>query len=100
MPTVYVTAPPEAAPDIARSVVEARLAACVNRIDCTSTYRWEGDVVDDTEEILLMKTTDARYEALVAHVEEVHPYDVPCIERFEEGDVAEAFGTWRASAVE
>jgi periplasmic divalent cation tolerance protein len=39
MPTLYVTAPPEAAADLARTLVEERLAACVNRVPCTSTYR-------------------------------------------------------------
>lgn len=98
MPTVYVTAPSEAAADLARTVVEARLAACVNSVPCTSTYRWDGDVVEDDETILLMKTTEEQYPALVAHLTEEHPYDVPCIERFDETDLLDAFGAWIADA--
>lgn len=94
MPTVYVTAPPEAAADLARTVVDERLAACVNRVPCASTYRWEGDVVEDDEEVLLVKTTDEQYPALVKRLVEIHPYDVPCIERFDESDLLEAFGAW------
>ena len=98
MPTLYVTAPTEVAADLARTVVEARLAACVNRFPCTSTYRWEGEVVEDREELLLVKTTDGRYEALVARLVEEHPYDVPCIERFDEDDLFEAFDAWVAES--
>ncbi|PSQ19260.1 divalent-cation tolerance protein CutA [Halobacteriales archaeon QS_8_69_26] len=100
MPTVYVTVPPESAPEIATELVEDRLAACVNRVACRSTYRWEGQIHDDDEEVLLCKTTEDAYDDLVARVEEVHPYDVPCIERFDEDDVAPEFGAWIDRATE
>ena len=78
MPTVYVTAPRESADDLARFLVEERLAACVNVVDCTSTYRWEGDLHHgDAESILFAKTTADRYPALEAGLEAAHPYDVP-----------------------
>ena len=99
MPTVYITAPPDAAPELARTLVEERLAACVNRVDCESTYRWDGEIREDTEVILLAKTTAERYDALIDRVEDLHPYDVPCIERFEEDDVLTAFDDWRSEAV-
>lgn len=99
MPTAYVTVPPEAASDIARTLVEDRLAACVNRVPCDSTYRWEGEVLEEEETILLCKTTEDRYDDLVDRVVALHPYEVPCIERFEEGEVFEPFGEWRAAAV-
>lgn len=100
MPTVYVTAPREAAADIAALLVEERLAACVNRVDCASTYRWEDEVLTDEETVLLCKTTEDAYERLRERVVEVHPYEVPCIERFEETDVLRSFAEWRAEAVE
>jgi periplasmic divalent cation tolerance protein len=100
MPTVYITAPPDSAPDIARTLVEERLAACVNRLSCDSVYRWDGAVHAETEELLLAKTTDERYHDLRERVVEVHPFDVPCIERFDEADELDAFGSWRAAAVE
>jgi periplasmic divalent cation tolerance protein len=98
MPTVYVTAPADDAAGLARSVVEERLAACVNRFDCASTYRWEGEVVEESEVVLLMKTTEGRYDALVDHVVARHPHDVPCVERFDEQDVLAAFGAWVADS--
>ncbi|MXV63710.1 divalent cation tolerance protein CutA [Natronorubrum sp. JWXQ-INN-674] len=100
MPTVYITAPPDHADEIATAVVEERLAACVNRLSTTSTYRWDGEIHHDEEIILLAKTTADAYPELVDRVRELHPYDVPCIERFDESDVLESFAEWRAESVE
>ncbi|SFG17922.1 divalent cation tolerance protein [Halopelagius inordinatus] len=94
MPTVFVTAPPDAAPELARTLVEERLAACVNRVPCDSVYRWDGRVHEESEEILLAKTTEDGYAALRDRVEELHPYDVPCIERFDDADALPAFASW------
>ncbi|MFB6129193.1 MAG: divalent-cation tolerance protein CutA [Salinigranum sp.] len=98
MTTAFVTAPPEAAEDLARTLVSERLAACVNRLDCRSVYRWEGEIRDDEEVILLVKTTPERYPAVSDRIEELHPYDVPCVERFEEDDALSAFVSWREDA--
>ncbi|WP_323171762.1 divalent-cation tolerance protein CutA [Natrialba sp. PRR66] len=100
MPTVYITAPPESAAELAEMLVDERLAACVNRLSTTSTYRWDGDVHRDEETILLAKTTDDAYDELAARVEDAHPYDVPCIERFDETAELESFAAWRAESVE
>ncbi|USZ68034.1 divalent-cation tolerance protein CutA [Halorussus salilacus] len=100
MPTAYITAPPDEAADIAELLVEERLAACVNRFPCSSVYRWDGEVHRDDEVVLLAKTTEGAYDRLVERVEESHPYDVPCIERFEEFDALDSFGEWREDAVE
>ncbi|MDS0281421.1 divalent-cation tolerance protein CutA [Haloarcula onubensis] len=100
MPTVYITAPPDAAPKIARALVDERLAACVNRVPCDSVYRWEGEVHTDEETILLVKTTEERYADLRDRALELHPHEVPCIERFDESDTLDAFAHWRAESVE
>lgn len=97
--TVYVTVPPDAAEEIAEALVGDELAACVNRVDCRSTYRWEGSVVEDEEEILFVKTTRAAYDRLESRIEELHPYDVPAIERFDTDDVYEPFGRWIRESV-
>lgn len=98
MPTVYITAPPDEGPEIAEALVEEELAACVNLVDCQSIYRWDGEIHDDEEVALLAKTTDERYEQLKGRVVELHPYEVPCIERFDESDALDAFAQWRADA--
>lgn len=99
MVTAYITAPPGEARTIARTVVEERLAACVNRVACDSIYRWEDEIHDDEEVLLLAKTTDERYEELKRRVVDLHPYDVPCVERFDESDLLGPFAAWRDDAV-
>lgn len=100
MPTAYITAPPDAAADLAAGLVEERLAACVNRVPCESTYRWEGEVHHDAEVVLFAKTTAGAYGRLVSYVREHHPHEVPCIERLEEDHVDRPFLEWRNDVVD
>jgi len=100
MPTAYVTAPTEVADDIAATVVKERLAACVNQFDCYSTYRWNDEVETAEETILLIKTTADSYDRLVDRIETLHPYEVPCIERFDETALLRRFGNWIDDAVD
>lgn len=76
---VLVTTPTaEVAADLARALVEARLAACGNVVPgLRSIYRWEGAVQDEPEALLLLKTTRDRFEALRDEVLRRHPYQVP-----------------------
>lgn len=99
MTTVFVTAPENSAEEIATTLIEEQLAACVNSVDCSSTYRWNGEIHTDTEAILFIKTTADAYEKLKTRVKELHPYDVPCIERFEEDDVLSAYRSWIKESV-
>ena len=63
---------------IARTLVEERLAACVNRLPgVCSTYRWEGKLEQSGEELLLIKTTKNLFAALEQRVCELHSYAVP-----------------------
>lgn len=75
---VFVTAPSEeTALDIAKTLVDERLAACVNVVPrITSVYRWEGKREVSAESLLLIKTRGDRYDALQQRVLEVHPYSV------------------------
>jgi len=68
----------DSASRIARAVVEERLAACVNRVPgLTSVYRWQGEIHEFNEVLLLIKTQHERFESLRARIIELHPYDVP-----------------------
>ncbi|WP_433229077.1 divalent-cation tolerance protein CutA [Actinomadura formosensis] len=63
--------------EIARSLIDAHLAACAQVIGpMTSTYRWKGEVRVDEEYLLLMKTPAARYADLETHVHRMHSYNV------------------------
>lgn len=78
MRLVISTAPPEVAPIIARSLVEEKLAACVNIAPAgRSVYVWKGEVCDDEESVLFMKTTERVVGPLCERLKEIHPYDVP-----------------------
>jgi periplasmic divalent cation tolerance protein len=69
---------PELAAKIARAVVEAGEAACVNIVPgLRSVYRWQGKICDDEEILLLIKSTAKRFEALRAHIRRLHTYQVP-----------------------
>jgi periplasmic divalent cation tolerance protein len=68
----------EEAVRISRALVEEGLAACANIVPrVRSIYRWQGQVQDEPECLLLLKTTAARQEALCARVGELHSYSVP-----------------------
>lgn len=68
----------DSARQVARQLVEQRLAACVNILPaCTSVYRWNDAIESATEVPLLIKTTLARYPALQAALTELHPYELP-----------------------
>lgn len=63
---------------LARTLVEERLAACVNILPpMTSVYRWAGRLEQDREQQLIIKTTAARLSALEARLRALHPYELP-----------------------
>jgi periplasmic divalent cation tolerance protein len=76
---VLTTLPPDAnGAAFARSIVEHRLAACVNLLPVMeSVYRWEGSIEQETERQVVIKTSRDRVAALWERVRELHPYDVP-----------------------
>ncbi len=68
----------DVAPRLARALVERRLAACVNLLPgVRSIYAWQGEVCDEAEITLLIKTSAAQMTALREAIVELHPYDVP-----------------------
>ena len=75
---VLCNTPPDRAEEIARAVLELRLAACVNIVPgVVSLYWWEGAIQRDPESTLLIKTTADLVPALTAALLAAHPYAVP-----------------------
>lgn len=76
---VLCTAPdPATAESLARAVVEARLAACVNLLPGVhSVYRWQGKIQQDHETLLIIKTRRDRFDALAEALRQQHPYELP-----------------------
>jgi periplasmic divalent cation tolerance protein len=68
----------EEARNIARSLVEKRLAACVNLMPgMTSVYRWKGDLEEAAEYLLIIKSRRDLFERLRTELENMHSYEVP-----------------------
>jgi len=93
---VHVTAPSrEQAGEIARALVEERLAACVNIVGgMRSVYRWEGKIHEDEEVLCLVKTRPELLDALTERIRALHPYDVPEILAFEVADGSADYLSW------
>jgi periplasmic divalent cation tolerance protein len=93
---VYLTFPDAAAAEaVAEALVMRRLAACVNVFPAaTSVYRWEDRLVREPEVVAWAKTTPDRLDALVATVEALHPYEVPCVVAYPAVGGAAAYLDW------
>ena len=63
---------------IAHHLVGAGIAACVNRIPgLVSVYRWEHEIREDDEELLIIKTGAGRLDELADAIRQIHPYELP-----------------------
>lgn len=82
------------ADSLARTLVEERLAACVNvHGPMTSTYRWQGKVEIEPERQVVIKTTRARAAALETRLRALHPYELPEFVVID-GAASEAYAGW------
>lgn len=85
---------------LARELVEARVAACVNIVErIQSIYRWEGRVTDDAEQLLIIKTSDERVAALREELFQRHPYEVPEFVVVPVAETSDAYGAWLLQSV-
>ena len=72
------TAPEALAPELARRLVEERLAACVSIIPgVRSVYRWEGEIEEATEVVLFIKTAPRTAGGFERRFRELHAYECP-----------------------
>ena len=78
-----------------RTLVEERLAACVNLLPpMESVYRWEGQIERDTERQVIIKTARDRVAALWDRIRELHPYETPEFVVLNISDGSEAYLRW------
>ena len=99
---VLITAPDLAvAAGLGRALVEERLAACANLVpQVTSIYRWEGAVQEDSEVLMVVKTSAGRIAALTERVLALHPYEVPEVLVLPVESGAAAYLDWVRASVE
>jgi periplasmic divalent cation tolerance protein len=68
----------DAAAEMAKSIVEERLAACANLFPALrSIYRWQAKMEDQNEVLVLFKTRQEHFDRLRSRILELHPYEVP-----------------------
>jgi periplasmic divalent cation tolerance protein len=80
---------------LARSIVEAKLAACVQILpQMASVYLWEGKVQSDSEHLLLIKTLEEKFDELSEFIRERHSYDVPEIVAISAEKVSDDYLKW------
>jgi periplasmic divalent cation tolerance protein len=85
---------------LARTLVDERLAACVNVLPAmTSIYRWKGEVEHDREQQVVIKTTRGRLAALEARVRDLHSYELPEFLVIATGGGSEAYLQWVEESV-
>jgi periplasmic divalent cation tolerance protein len=96
---VYCSASPGEAEALARSLVEGRLAACVNISQVRSCYIWDGKLNLDPEALLIIKTTRGRFDALRKRILELHSYSLPEIVALPVAEGHQPYLDWVAEAV-
>ncbi len=85
----------EEAESLARKIIEAKLAACVQVLPpMTSFYFWEGEVQKESEYLLLIKTLSVKYKELEKFIQTNHSYSVPEIVALPSSEVAENYLNW------
>ena len=85
---------------LARTLVNEGLAACVNQVaGVRSTYRWAGQLHEDEEILLIIKTSAERLATLSARIEALHPYEVPEVIAVEVIGGSERYLAWLGQTV-
>ena len=85
----------EVARQIATTLVERQLAACVNLLPgVESIYRWHGHVEQAAEVLAVIKTASGHYPALAEVLLAMHPYAVPEIVALQPSAVSESYLAW------
>ena len=84
----------DVASSIAHTLVERRLAACVQISEIRSVYRWGGAVQEEREFRLLIKTTRDRYADVESHLKALHTYDLPAIFALDVSDASADYADW------
>lgn len=94
--SVYaVFAGDEEAARIGRTMVEERLAACVNILgSCRSIYRWQGRIEEASEVAAIFKTTAGQAPQLIRRIGELHSYEVPAAVAWAISEVTEPYRAW------
>ena len=85
----------DSAKQIAKTLVSGRFAACVNLVDkIDSIYSWKGEIVEDSEVLMIIKTQKVLFENLKNKLEEIHPYQTTEIISFDISEGSKPYLDW------
>ena len=79
---------------MARTLIRERLVACANLVPIRSLYTWEGELHEEDEVAMLLKTRDELEREVRDRIAELHRYEVPCIACYSPRSVNDAFEAW------
>ena len=97
---VYIThATEKVATKVSNYLVEQKFVACANIFPIKSAYWWKSALQSENEWVTIVKTIPENWVALKKEVEAIHPYDVPCIMKFDV-EANEAYENWIKESVE
>lgn len=94
MDIIYTTVPDkENAISIVNKLIAKKLIACANFFPIQSMYVWEGELNEDQEYTLLLKTDKKKFDVICEEITKIHPYEIPCIMKLS-AEAAKPFGQW------
>lgn len=97
---VYTTYANEvSAKKLSNFLIENKYAACANIFPIKSAYWWNAAIASENEYVAILKTIPENWEALQAKIEEIHPYEVPCIMKID-ASANQTYEDWIRSSVE
>jgi len=102
MVMIYSTFPdPATAKQVGKRLVDHELAACVNIIpQMMSVYRWQGQLNEDQEAVMLIKTRAALADRVIKEVETQHPYETPAVLVLEVAGGSKGYLDWLMAQTE
>ncbi len=91
---IYVTCKNnKEAEKIAKYLLDKKLIACANILASKSLYHWKGKLEKQSEAILLLKTTESKFDTVTSAVKKLHSYKIPCILKIK-ADANEEYLSW------
>jgi periplasmic divalent cation tolerance protein len=84
---------------VSSKLLELSLAACIQCMDATSIFSWEGKINKEPEKLVLIKTKSALFDEVKAVIDQEHPYDVPELIQVPIEKMAEAYQFWMDSVL-
>ncbi|WP_297475702.1 divalent-cation tolerance protein CutA [Thermococcus sp.] len=94
---VYTTFPNwESAKKVVKELLERKLAVCANMREHEAMYWWDGEIRDEKEIGVILKTEVSKWKELRDTIRELHPYEIPLIARIDLDKLNREYSEWMA----